>query len=62
MRISRVAAHIDGLIMLQYLHAKICMTKKHLTRPHNLPVTATDAVDGVSSMEVVDLQLGSKDP
>ena len=35
---------------------------QHLIRQHNLPVTATDAVDGVSSMTVVELQLGSKDP
>ena len=35
---------------------------QHLTRQHNLPVTGTDAVDRVSSMIVVELQLGSEDP
>ena len=51
-RVSRVAAHI----------AAVFSTEKHSTRQHNLPVTAMNAVDGISSVTVVDLQLGSNDP
>ena len=59
MRVSRVAAHTDDAAIFA---SKILHTEKHSTRQHNLPITATDAVDVVSSVTVVDLQPDSKDP